>query len=129
MKTKKNNYIEVSEENQGKLEKAFKCGPKMIYLALTYSRDSELAQKIRHTAIREFGGRIMVSVPKCETFFNKTDDGRDLMVQHFDNGVKLEADKKTGDVVIFDRRGQEIGRWKNVKVSELRALQEVAQSF
>lgn len=129
MKTAKTSYINVTKENQAQLAKVFKCTPKFIYLSLTYQRDSDKARKIRHTAVNQYGGKAMAHCPKCETLFNVTEDGRDLMVQYFDNGVKLEADKKTGEVSLYDRKGKELGRWQDVKVSKLSEIQIYAESI
>lgn len=129
MKTGKSGYIEVTKQDKEKLTKIFRCSQKMVYLSLTYQRDSEKARKIRSTAVREYGGRVMSHCPECETIHNVTEDGRSLMVQYFDNGVKLEADKKTGDVSLYDRKGKELGRWQDVKVTKLSEIQIYAESL
>ncbi len=67
--------------------------------------------------------------PECETLFQTTEDGRDLMVQYFDNGLKLEADKGTSSVVLFDRKGNELGRWGDVLLSKLFEIQLYAETF
>lgn len=129
MKTSKTSYIDVTEENKAKLAKVFKCTPKMVYLSLTYGKNSELARKIRYTAVNQYGGTAMHHCPVCETWHEVTEDDRDLMVQQFDNGVKLEADKGTGDVVLFDRKGVELQRWENVLVSKLSEIQLYAETL
>lgn len=98
-------------------------------MALTYARDSETARKIRYVAVNQYGGTAMHHCPKCETMFNIMEDGRELMVQYFDNGVKLEADKNTGDVVLYDRKGNEVGRWLDVLMSKLSEIQLYAATL
>lgn len=129
MRTAKKSYIDVTKETETKLAHVFNCTPKFVYLALTYARDSETARKIRYTAVSQYGGTAMHHCPKCETMFNITEDHRELMVQHFDNGVKLEADKGTGDVVLYDRTGKEVARWFNVLVSKLSEIQLYAATL
>lgn len=129
MRTSKTSYIDVTEETKAKLARVFNCTPKFVYMSLTYQRDTELARKIRYTAVNQYGGTAMHHCPVCETWHDVTEDGRDLMVQRFDNGVKLEADKGTGDVVLFDRQGAELGRWENVLVSKLSEIQLYAATL
>ena len=51
------------------------------------------------------------------------------MVQNFDNGVKLEVDKGTGNVVVYNRKGDNIGNWENVTVTKLSEIQLYAESL
>ena len=97
-------YIKVSNEARAKLARLFKVEEKTVYLALTYRRD-------------------------CETMHNVTEDGRDLMVQNFDNGIKLEIDKHTGAAVMYDRRGAVVCRRQIEKFPELSELQLYAESL
>lgn len=129
MRTSKTSYIDVTEETIAKLAKVFNCTPKMVYLSLTYGKDTELARKIRYTAVSQYGGTAMHHCPVCHTMHNITEDERELMVQHFDNGVKLEVDKGTGDVVLFDRQGAELERWENVRMSKLSEIQLYAATL
>lgn len=122
-------YIKVSEEARAKLARVFKVKEKTVYLALTYRRDSDKARKIRYAAVHNFGGVAMCHCPECETLHNITEDGRDLMVQNFDNGVRLEIDKHTGAAVVYDRRGTVISRRQIVEFPELAELQLYAESL
>lgn len=123
------NYIKVSEEARAKLARVFKVEKKTVYLALTYRRDSDKARKIRYAAVHNFGGVAMCHCPECETLHNITEDGRDLMVQNFDNGVRLEIDKHTGAAVVYNRHGAVIGRRQIVEFPELAELQLYAESL
>lgn len=80
-------YIKVSNEARAKLARVFGVEEKMVYLALTYRRDSDKARRIRYAAVHEYGGVAMCHSPECETIHNVSQDGRELMVQNFDNGA------------------------------------------
>ena len=129
METASKRYIDVTEEAKTKLAKALECTAHFVYLALTYRRNSELARKVRYAAVREYDGKPMGHYPECETLHNITEDGRDLMVQNFDNGVRLEIEKHTGAAVVYNRNGAVIGRRQIVKFPELAELQLYAENL
>ena len=129
MDTTSKRYIDVTDTVKSKLAKLFKCTEKFVYMALTYRKDSLLAKKIRYVAVRDYQGKPMHHCPECETLHNLTQDGRKLMVQNFDNGVKLEVDKGTGNVVVYNRKGDNIGNWENVTVTKLSEIQLYAESL
>nr|DAU81747.1 MAG TPA: hydrogenase/urease nickel incorporation protein [Caudoviricetes sp.] len=129
METTSKRYIDVTDTVKSKLAKLFKCTEKFVYMALTYRKDSLLAKKIRYVAVRDYQGKPMHHCPECETLHNLTQDGRKLMVQNFDNGVKLEVDKGTGNVVVYNRKGDNIGNWENVTVTKLSEIQLYAESL
>ena len=122
-------YIKVSNEARAKLARLFKVEEKTVYLALTYRRNSDAARKIRFTAVHNFGGVAMCHCPDCETMHNVTEDSRELMVQNFNNGVKLEIDKHTGAAVVYDRRGAVMMTRQIEKFPELSELQLFAESL
>lgn len=122
-------YIKVSNEARAKLARLFNVEEKTVYLALTYRRDSDKARKIRYTAVRNYGGVAMCHCPECETIHNVTEDERQLMVQNFDNGIKLEIDKQTGAAVVYNRKGAVVCRRQIVKFPELTELQLYAESL
>ncbi len=129
METASKRYIDVTEEAKAKLAKALKCTAHFVYLALTYRKNSDLARKLRHTALKEYGGVTMRHCPECETLHNITEDGRRLMVQNFDNGVKLEIDKETGAAVVYDRKGALLSTRRIEGIPELTELQKYAESL
>lgn len=129
MRTTSQRYIDASPETMARLAKSFKCTDKMIYLALTYRANSELARKIRYTAVKEFGAVAMCHCPECETMHNVTEDGRQLMVQNFDNGVRLEIDKQTGAAVVYDRKGRVLETRQIERLPELSEVQLYAESL
>lgn len=122
-------YIKVSNEARAKLARLFKVEEKTVYLALTYRRDSDKAKKIRYAAVHNFGGVAMRHCPECETLHEIREGERQLMVQNFDNGIKLEIDKQTGAAVMYDRRGAVVCRRHIEKFPELSELQLYAESL
>lgn len=122
-------YIKVSNEARAKLARLFKVEEKTVYLALTYRRDSDKAKKIRYAAVRNYGGVAMCHCPECETLHEIREGERQLMVQNFDNGVKLEINKHTGAAVVYDRRGAVMCRRHIEKFPELSELQLYAESL
>lgn len=129
METTSKRYIDVTDEVKAKLAKFFKCTETFVYMALTYRKNTVLAKKIRYVAVRDYNGKPMHHCPECETLHNLAEDGRDLMVQNFDNGVKLEVDKGTGNVVAYNRKGENIGNWENVSIPKLSEIQMYAESL
>lgn len=119
----------MSNEARAKLARLFKVEEKTVYLALTYRRDSEKARKIRYAAVRNYGGVAMCHCPECETLHEIREGERQLMVQNFDNGIKLEIDKQTGAAVMYDRRGAVVCRRHIEKFPELSELQLYAESL
>lgn len=122
-------YIDATEEVRAKLAKTFNVTPKFVYMCLTYRADSEKARKIRYTAVHVYKAKAMRHCPECETLHNVTEDGRDLMVQNFDNGIKLEIDKQTGVAVVYDRSGAVLCSRKIEKFPELSELQLYAENL
>lgn len=122
-------YIKVSDEAKTKLARLFQVEEKTVYLALTYRRNSDKARKIRYIAVRDCGGVPMCHCPECETLHEIREGERQLMVQNFDNGIKLEIDKQTGAAVMYDRRGAVVCRRHIEKFPELSELQLYAESL
>lgn len=122
-------YIDATKEVREKLAKLFNVTEKMVYLALTYRKDSAIARKIRYVAVHEYHSKAMRHCPECETLHEIREGERQLMVQNFDNGVKLEIDKQTGAAVMYDRRGAVVCRRHIEKFPELSELQLYAESL
>ncbi|MDE6338856.1 MAG: hypothetical protein K2K97_03595, partial [Muribaculaceae bacterium] len=88
---------------------------------------------IRKFAI-ERGNPQMVLAPEFDTIYltNRKDaDGRmaEYMVQVFENGATLEGNRTTGLVTVRNTYGEVKGEWNNPRISELKAIQEVAMSL
>lgn len=58
----KKEKIIIQHGQQVKLAEVFGCTQGMVANALNFNRDSELAKKIRHVAITQYGGQL-VTVP------------------------------------------------------------------
>lgn len=129
MKTAAKSYIDVTKETREKLVKAFNCTPQMVMKALTYRSDSELARKIRYTAVHEYGGEAWRHCPECETWYEVTEDGHQLMQQRYDNGAELTVDKQTGDAVLRDHRGNIVMAWARITFPKLTEIQLYAESL
>ena len=70
----------------------------------------------------------MCHCPECETLHEVREGGRELMVQNFDNGTRLEVDKHSGAAVVYDRRGQVLETRVIKRIPELSEIQLYAES-
>lgn len=130
MKTGSERYIEVGTDVAEKLAERLGCTAKMVYMALTYRKDTELARKIRYTAVKYFGGVPMIHVPECTTWHDTTEDGRQIMRQVFNNGATLTVDKKTGEVWITNRKGEAVEYRNSITLlADLFKMQVIAESL
>lgn len=79
-------HIYLDKAGKGKLRQIFGCTDVMVWKALTFESDSELARKIRYTATKEFGGVLMGDgvYSGFETIHDTT-----TMTQTFSNRVKI----------------------------------------
>lgn len=81
-------HIYLDKAGKGKLRQIFDCTDVMVWKALTFESDSELARKIRHTAIKELGGELMgEGVYRDWVTIHETSEG--TMTQTFSNRVKI----------------------------------------
>lgn len=115
--------VTVTKENRKFLEKAFKVSSVMIWKALTFESDTDLARKIRKLAI-ERGGVTLLSLPEIETFH----DYNNFMRQYLPNGVLLEFNKNDGTGSVF-LRGKEVRHYENVMVSGINDIQNWAMTL
>lgn len=129
MRTTAERYIDASKEATEKLAKLFKCTPKFVYICLTYRADSELARKIRFTAVRNYGATPMCHLPECETMHDTLEGGRQIMRQVFDNGATLRVDKNTGEAWITNRKGVQVEHRDRIDWPELSKLQVIAENL
>lgn len=81
-------HVYLDKPSKGRLQQVFNCTGVMVWKALTFESDSELARKIRHTAIKEFGGVLMGDgvYMGWETTFETS---QNTMTQTFSNRVKI----------------------------------------
>lgn len=125
--------IVVTPEETRYLARLFNVSSVTVWAALKYRKSNLIHKKVRKAAI-ERGGQQMILAPEFETIYitNRADADNGMsryMVQTFENGATLEGNLTTGLVVIRDRRGEVKGQWDSPKISELMAIQEVAQSL
>ncbi len=92
-------HIYLDRAGKGKLRQAFDCTDVMIWKALTFESESELARKIRHTAIKEFGG-VLMGDNVC-TGFETTHEPEGTMTQTFSNRVKIVVYKNEGKAAVL----------------------------
>lgn len=55
----KKEKIIIPHGQQAKLAEVFGCTQGMVANALNYNRDSDLAKRIRHVALTQFGGQLI----------------------------------------------------------------------
>lgn len=98
-------YIKISEENKKWIEQALKISRVMLNHALYFDPkrgNSDLAKRIRKLALHR-GGVLMNELPVFETIHN-TVAGE--MIQPFENGAKLVMVWATGNVKVFNKKGE-----------------------
>ena len=118
-------YIECSADARKRLSKNFNVSFVTVSNALNYIyHTSELAKKIRHAALTQFGGRKMAKLPIEETIH----DNNGFMVQCFENGAVLSLNKKSGNVTIRNRYGDMVKEADINSFEELESLQKLAAS-
>lgn len=125
--------IVTTPEEAKYLARLFKVSSVTVWAALKYRKSNLIHKKIRKAAI-ERGGQQMVLAPEFDTIYitNREDADKSMtyyMVQFFQNGATIEGNFKTGLVVIRDKNGEVKGEWDNPKMSEIKAIQEVAMSL
>lgn len=126
-------YVKVTPDTVGKLSEIFNCTERSVMNALTYRSDSETAKKIRWTAVKEFGGKAMAHVPECETMhvLDETENGERLFAlrQWFDNGARLQVNRETGVIMVWNKDGHVVGKWMRATLSQLAEIQMFAASL
>ena len=127
-KKKSMRTIKVSKENKAKRAKLFGCTERMVYKALCFECETELARKIRYIARRDFGGWVEAAVPESEIFYDTMDNGERFMRQYFNNGAVFEVSFKTGTGVV-KLKGESVGDYPNVLVKEIPGIQNFARSL
>ena len=90
--------IFVDEKAKGHLRKVFKCTNVMVWKALNFKSDSELARKIRFTALTQLNGTPNWKQAEVETTHEEAEQ---TMTQTFGERVKLVFDRKDGSVSVF----------------------------
>lgn len=91
-------HIYLDKAGKGKLRQIFGCTEVMVWKALTFESDSDLARKIRFTATKELGGVLMGDgvYSGFETIHDTT-----TMTQTFSNRVKIIAYKNINKTAVL----------------------------
>ena len=101
------------------LAKLFGVSHVMVWKALAFESDTDVAKKIRKAAL-ERGARHVVELP----FFETIHDSDGYMRQQFPNGAELVANKAAGVVDVFFG-GELIETFEDVSLSELERIQQL----
>lgn len=125
--------IILTPEEDRYIQKTFGVSKTTVWQAVTYRRHNDIHKRIRKFAI-DRGNPQMVLAPEFDTIYliNREDADKGMsryLVQPFENGATLEANRSTGTVTVRNKRGEIKGEWQNPKVSELMAIQEMAMSL
>ena len=90
--------IYVSKKGKAHLCEVFNCTTVMVWKALNFKSDSELARKIRFTALTQLNGTPNWKQADVETTHEEAEQ---TMTQTFGERVKLVVDCKDGSVSVF----------------------------
>ena len=88
--------IYVSKKGKAHLGEIFNCSTVMVWKALNFKSDSELARKIRFTALTQLNGTPNWKQADVETTHEEAEQ---TMTQTFGERVKLVVDRKDGSVM------------------------------
>lgn len=101
-------HVYLDKSSKGKLQQIFGCTDVMVWKALTFESSSDLARKIRFTAVKELGGMLVGDgvFKGWETTFETS---QNTMVQTFSNRVKILFYMGTGrSAVLIDNEVKRI---------------------
>ena len=90
--------IYVSKKGKAHLGEIFNRSTVMVWKALNFKSDSELARKIRFTALTQLNGTPNWKQADVETTHEEAEQ---TMIQTFGERVKLVVDRKGGSVSVF----------------------------
>ena len=111
--------IYVSEKNKVHLRKVFGCSTMMVWKALNFKSDSNLARKIRYMALTQLNGTPNWKQADVETTHGEVEK---TMTQCYRERVKLVYDRNDGSThVLID--GKETRVEHNLDVPSFMALQ------
>ena len=116
-------YIHLKKEDREFIAKAFGITPRMVFSAVHFESDSELARKVRRLALTR-GGIVMVEAPEAETLF----DADGYMRQRMGNGVLLEFNLQDSSCEVL-MMGETVRRYENVLVREIPQIQDWAKAL
>lgn len=117
-------WIKVSKEDRDVLKKIFKVTERTVFNALgVVDENNELHKRIRKAAL-EHGGVWVTELPVFETIHLA--DGR--MRQEFANGAVVEFYRSDNSGRIMFK-GQEVGRYEDVNIPMIFAIQAEASAL
>lgn len=116
-------YIHLKKEDREFIAKAFGITPRMVFSAVHFESDSELARKVRKLAM-DRGGIVMVEAPEAETLF----DADGYMRQRLGNGVLLEFNLQDSSCVVL-HKGESVRKYENVLIREIPQIQTWASAL
>ena len=90
--------IYVSKKGKAHLGEVFNCSTVMVWKALNFKSGSDLARKIRYTALTQLNGTPNWKQADVETTHEEAEQ---TMTQTFGERVKLVFDRKDGSVSVF----------------------------
>lgn len=90
--------IVVSRETRERLRKVFGVTRVMVWKALNYESDTELARKIRHTALKEMDGEVVGGITDWDTTFQEVEN---TMTQTFGDRVKIIVYRDTNRTAVL----------------------------
>lgn len=125
MKTKtkiKTRMIAADSVLRTKLMRIFKVGDRAVRNALDWSSDSDLAKKIRYTAMQN-GGVVIAPIKGMETFHDSDEDK--MMRQYMPNGAVLELSKTTGEGNVYFG-GEVVAHYDKVQITQIESIQRYA---
>ena len=98
--------IYVSDKAKTQLRKTFDCSKMMVWLALNFKRESDLARKIRYTALTQFGGVPNWNPAEMETTHEEVEK---TMTLRYGGRVKLVYDRNDGSAhVLIDGKEERV---------------------
>lgn len=125
--------IATTPEETKYLAGLFKISHVTVWAALRYRKSNDLHKRIRKAAI-ERGNPQMVLAPEFDTIFITNHQDADggmtrYLMQAFKNGAVLEGNLSSGLVAVRDKHGEVKGEWHDPRMSEIKAIQEMAMSL
>ena len=92
----------------------------MVWKALTFESDSDLARRIRKAALERGGQLSGAAIPECDTTFQTSEH---TMTQTFGSRVKIVANTKNGLILVYvdDKLEREVS---HLTVTEFMKLQK-----
>lgn len=121
----KKGRIEIPKDGKEKnyLANLFNVTPQMVWKALSFESDTDLAKKIRKAAI-ERGGQHVIELPLFETIHDV--EGR--MTQTFPGGAIMVCYKDTGAVEVY-HAGELVERYEDVSIAQLDSIQQMCATI